>query len=258
MSDAAHASHAAVEAAVRASHGRLVAWLAWQWRDVAAAEDALGDAVASALEAWPRDGIPQSPEGWLMTAAKRRMLNVARRRRLERDPAVTVLWPDADTPVPVPEAVPDERLRLMFVCAHPAIDASVRTALMLQVVLGLDAARIAPLFLLSGEAMTKRLVRAKAKIRATGIRFETPDADMLPERLHAVLEAIYAACTLHRDPSLDPRAGDLADEAASLAQLVAAQLPDAPEALGLSALIGYVEARRPAARDADGAFVPLD
>ena len=253
----AQAAKAAEEAA-RHGYGRLVAWLAWQWRDIAAAEDALAEAFASALERWPRDGVPASPEGWLMTAAKRQLLMAARRRRLADDPTLTVLWPTDHEPAPEAPALPDGRLRLMFVCAHPAIDAAVRAALMLQTVLGLDAARIASAFLVKPEAMTKRLVRAKAKIKATGIRFEEPGADEWAERRGAVLEAIYGAYTLHWGQADDEGARELAEEACYLAELVAAHLPDEPEALGLVALLQLCEARRPARLDARGGFVPLD
>jgi RNA polymerase sigma-70 factor (ECF subfamily) len=248
----------AADAAARHSYGRLVAWLAWQWRDIAAAEDALADAFASALERWPVDGVPASPEGWLMTAARRRLLMAARRQRLEQDPTLTVLWPDETEPAPELPVVGDDRLRLMFVCAHPAIDPGVRSALMLQTVLGLDARRIACAFLVKPEAMTKRLVRAKAKIKSTGIRFEEPEAADLPQRLAAVLEAIYGAYTLHWGQSEEDGASDLAGEAHYLAEYVASQLPHEPEALGLAALIALCEARRPARLDAAGAFVPLD
>lgn len=250
-------AHAAATRAAQASYGRLVAWLAWQWRDIAAAEDALGEAFATALARWPVDGVPASPEGWLLTAARRQLLQAARRQRLANDPTLTVLWPDEHTPAETPEAVPDDRLRLMFVCAHPSIDASVRAALMLQTVLGVEAARIASAFLVSPEAMTKRLVRAKAKIKLAGIRFEAPQADELPHRVHAVLEAIYAAYALHWGHAPDDRHTDLATEAQYLAALVAAQLPDEPEALGLLALLTLCEARRPARLDAQGEFVPL-
>ena len=250
--------HAAAIAAARDSYGRLLSWLAWQWRDIAAAEDALSDAFATALTCWPRDGVPDSPEGWLMTAAKRNLLKRARRQRLAEDPALTVLFPTEQDEAPAPATVPDDRLRLMFVCAHPAIDPTVRSALMLQTVLGLEAARIAPAFLLSAEAMTKRLVRAKAKIKATGIRFEEPGADELPQRVDAVLDAIYGCYTLHwGQPEAQP-AQALAEEALFLAELVAARLPTVAEAAGLLALLLLCEARRPARLDARGEFVPLD
>ncbi len=259
MSDEAQArSRAAAETAVRQSYGRLLAWLAWQWRDIAAAEDALSEALATALATWPRDGVPDSPEGWLMTAAKRQLLKAARRQRRAEDPQLTVLLPGEHDEAPPAPAVPDSRLRLMFVCAHPAIDATVRSALMLQTVLGLDAARIAQAFLVSPEAMGKRLVRAKAKIKATGIRFEPPAADELPQRLDAVLDAIYGSYTLHWGRADEAAARALADEALFLAELVAAQLPDDAEALGLLALLLLCEARRPARLDAAGEFVPLD
>ncbi len=248
----------AAEETARRSYGRLLASLAWQWRDIAAAEDALADAFAAALVRWPVDGVPASPEGWLMTAARRRLLMAARRLRLESDPTLTVLHPAEHEAALPPPAVADHRLRLMFVCAHPAIDAAVRSALMLQTVLGLDAARIASAFLVRPEAMTKRLVRAKAKIKATAIRFEEPQADELPARLAAVLEAVYGAYTLHWDRADAEEAGDLAGEALYLAELAASQLPREPEALGLAALVGLCEARRPARLAANGAFVPLD
>jgi RNA polymerase sigma-70 factor (ECF subfamily) len=248
----------AADEAARRSYGRLLAWLAWQWRDIAAAEDALADAFARALERWPIDGVPASPEGWLMTTARRRLLMAARRLRLAEDPTITVLWPTAAEPAPESPVLHDGRLRLMFVCAHPAIDPAVRSALMLQTVLGLDARRIASAFLVKPEAMTKRLVRAKAKIKATRIRFEEPEADDLPGRLAAVLEAVYGAYTLHWGQPEEDDPGDLAAEAMFLADLVAAQLPREPEALGLAALLALCEARRPARLDVRGAFVPLD
>ena len=245
---------AAAETAARGSYGRLLAWLAWQWRDVAAAEDALADAFAAALEHWPVDGVPDAPDAWLLTAAKRRLLMAARRQRLADDPALTVLWPDEHAVAPDAAQLPDARLRLLFVCAHPAIDAGVHSALMLQTVLGLDAARIASAFLVKPEAMTKRLVRAKAKIRDAGLRFEEPGPDEWPERLASVLEAIYGAYTLHWGLADDADAGELAAEARFLAELVASQLPDEPEALGLVALLWLCEARRPARR---AVFRPL-
>lgn len=245
---------AAAETAARRSYGRLLAWLAWQWRDVAAAEDALAEAFATALERWPRDGVPGSPDAWLLTAARRQLLVAARRQRLADDPTLTVLWPGADTAAPDAPALPDSRLRLMLVCAHPAIDAGVHSALMLQTVLGLDAARIASAFLVKPEAMTKRLVRAKAKIRAAGLRFEEPPPEEWPERVASVLEAIYGAYTLHWGQVDDSAAGELASEAVFLAELVAAHLPDEPEALGLVALLWLCEARRAARREV---FQPL-
>jgi len=251
-------ARAAAERAARQHYGRLLSWLAWQWRDIAGAEDALGEAFARALVRWPADGVPDAPQAWLLAVARRELLLAARRQRLADDPALRVLFPtDADAS-PAPQAVPDERLRLMFVCAHPAIAADVRSALMLQVVLGLDAARVASAFLVKPEAMGKRLSRAKAKIKETGIRFDEPEARELPERVAAVLEAVYGAYTLHWGDVDDAARGQLADEALYLAELVAAHLPRQPEALGLAALLGLCEARRAASRDARGAFVPLD
>lgn len=252
------AAAAAAEAVARSSYGRLLAWLAWQWRDIAAAEDALAEALAGALARWPHEGVPASPEGWLMTTAKRHLLKAARRRRQAEDPAFTVLLAAADEAAPEPPAVPDDRLRLMFVCAHPAIDAGVRSALMLQTVQGLDAARIAEAFVVSAEAMGKRLVRAKAKIKATGIRFEWPAADELAGRLGAVLDAIYGCYTLHWGQADAARRESLAGEALYLAELVVAQRPDDAEAIGLLALLLLCEARRPARTDEQGEFVPLD
>lgn len=158
-----------------------------------------------------------------------------------------------------PIGFPDERLRLLFVCAHPAIDAAVRTPLMLQTVLGLDAARIAAAFLVSPATMGQRLVRAKGKIRDAGIAFEVPERHELASRLSAALEAIYAAYGSGWEDvaGADPRRKGLADEAVWLGRLVAGLLPDEPEAHGLLALMLHCEARRGARRDADGAYVPL-
>jgi RNA polymerase sigma-70 factor, ECF subfamily len=254
------ASWTAAEQAARESYGRLVSWLAYQWRDVAAAEDALADAFATALRVWPETGVPASPDAWLLTAAKRNLLQNARHQRVVNDPASTILLPDDITEDSSPP-IPDERLKLMFVCAHPAIDEKTRTPLMLQTVLGLDAQRIASAFLVSPSTMAQRLVRAKNKIRDAGIRFERPEqADAAP-RMEAVLDAIYAAFGTSWD-AIDAAddvdtATDLAEEAIYLARLMAQLLPDQPETMGLLALMLFSHARRAARFTASGTFVPL-
>jgi RNA polymerase sigma-70 factor (ECF subfamily) len=259
VSRAREAAHDAADRGARAAYGRLVAWLAARWRDVAAAEDALGDALLAALESWPRDGVPDKPDAWLFTTAHRRLLDAARRAGVRADAAADLRLAMDHTADTSRNIFPDERLKLLFVCAHPAIDEAVRTSLMLQTVLGLDAARIAAAFVVEPATMSQRLVRAKAKIRDTGIRFEVPDARELAPRLDAVLDAIYAAYgTGWEDVAgADPRRRGLAEEAIWLGRLITHLLPEEPEALGLLALMLHCEARRLARRDAAGRYVPL-
>jgi RNA polymerase sigma-70 factor (ECF subfamily) len=250
----------AAEAAARAAYGRLLAILAARTRDIAGAEDALADAFLAALRTWPERGVPDRPEAWLLTAARNRLLNAGRARR-HRDGAADEIerrYQEAQAEA-TQAAFPDERLKLMFVCAHPAIDPGIRTALMLQTILGLDAARIGSAFLVAPAAMGQRLVRAKARIRDAGLRFEVPEPEALPGRLGDVLEAIYAGYGTGWDAleDADPTAGGLAAEAIHLGRLVAALLPEAAEAKGLLALMLHCEARRDARRDAEGRFVPL-
>ena len=255
-----HAAHRTVEAVARASYGRLVAFLAARTRDVAAAEDALGDALLAALSSWPSEGVPRKPEAWLLTAARHRLVDEARHARVREEKAETLraLIAGAST-AEEREDFPDGRLGLFFVCAHPAIDAAVHAPLMLQAVLGLDAARIARAFLVAPATLSQRLVRAKTKIREAGIPFEVPEAPELPARLESVLEAIYGAYGLGWDESAgaDPRRRDLVAEALQLARALRERLPDEPEVRGLLALMLHCEARRPARRDADGSYVPL-
>jgi RNA polymerase sigma-70 factor (ECF subfamily) len=258
-----HETEAAYQRAAfvaRESYGRLVAYLATRWGDLAAAEDALSAAFVAALERWPTAGVPERPESWLLTVARRKLIDSARHNEILRRPDIVAALNDAMTTHSAPaSALPDERIRLMLVCAHPAIDAKIRPALMLQAVLGLEAKTMASAFLVSAETMTKRLVRAKAKIRAAGLRFEEPTASDMQQRLHTLLEAIYAAYFLGREGAVaDGDAHDqLCDEALYLARTVAKALPLAAEALGFLALLTFCEARRMAQVNAAGAFVPL-
>lgn len=254
------AARAAAEAAARQSYGKLVAWLAARSRDVAAAEDALADAFAAALEHWPRTGVPEKPEAWLLAVARRRRVDAVRRRLTSeagRD-HLKLIAEEAEARM-TDEELPDERLRLMFACAHPAIESGVRAPLILQTVLGLDAATIASAFLVSPATMGQRLVRAKTRIRETGIPFRVPERAELGERLDAVLEAIYAAFAEGwSDPAgTETQRRNLATEGIWLGRLVASLMPDEPEALGLLSLMLFAEARRPARRDAAGEYVPL-
>jgi len=247
------------EQVARLCYGRLVAYLAARWRDLAAAEDAVGDALQAALETWPRTGIPQKPEAWLLTVARRKLVDESRRQHSREQGAETLRLITREADDDTTNFFPDERLKLLFVCAHPAIDAGVHTPLMLQTVLGLETARIASAFLIAPSDMSQRLVRAKAKIRDAGIAFEVPEKGQLATRLDAVLAALYVAYGAGWDEIAGAESGspDLVDEAVWLARLIVELLPDEPEAKGLLALMLYCEARRPARRASDGGFVPL-
>jgi RNA polymerase sigma-70 factor (ECF subfamily) len=250
----------AVEAAARESYGRLVALLSARTRDVAGAEDALADALVSALATWPRDGIPRNPQGWLLTAARNRLLDHMRHGAVQNQSKPTLeIMAGEFSELDDPDALPDERLKLLFVCAHPAIDPTIHTPLMLQTVLGLDAVAIGRAFLVAPQTMGQRLVRAKTKIRQAGIAFEIPAPNELPQRLEAVLDAIYAAYgnSWEDAAGADPETRALGDEAIWLARVLCEQMPKEPEVHGLLSLMLHCEARRPARRSSAGRFVPL-
>lgn len=238
----------------RASYGKLLAILSARNGDIMAAEDALADAFRLALETWPDHGIPKNPEGWLIVTAKNRRIDAL--RRTARVPMMPI---DDHLDIPEPkkedEEMPDRRLALLFVCTHPAIDRGIHTPLMLQTVLGFEAADIARSFLISPTAIAQRLVRAKQKIKSTKISFHVPERADMPARLDAVMEAVYGAYSMGW---LDDRdAKDMTGEALYLSELLADLMPQEAEASGLVALIGFVHSRRKA-RLRDGVFVALD
>ncbi|HEY4763239.1 MAG TPA: DUF6596 domain-containing protein [Candidatus Sulfotelmatobacter sp.] len=252
-------AHRAIERVARESYGRLVAYLSSHTRDVASAEDALSNALLAALTAWPRDGLPQNPEAWLLTAARRSFIDLVRHQQVAvaSEPTLQLLREERE--VTLPTEFPDDRLKLLFVCAHPAIDSSMHTPLMLQTVLGLDAARIAHAFLVSPKTMGQRLVRAKTKIRDGGIQFEVPQERELPQRLDAVLEAIYAAFGIGWDDmaGVDQSGRELAEEAIWLGRVLLQLMPREAEVHGLLALMFHCEARRRARRGPEGRYIPL-
>lgn len=261
MIDAAtRATRDAADHAARTSYGRLVAILGARTRDIAQAEDALAEAFAAALKAWPRDGVPGNPAAWLLTVARRKTLDAWRHDQVAQEAHDALLAVadelGGDTGA---SAVPDERLRLLFVCAHPAIDAAARAPLMLQAVLGLDVARMAGAFLTAPATLGQRLVRAKSRIRAAGISFEYPQAQDLPQRLQDVMDGIYAAYGTGWDDveGADAARRGLTGEAIELGRILCALMPREPEPCGLLALMLFCEARAPARRDGAGAYVPL-
>ena len=246
------------EQVARRSYGKLVAFLAAPTGDDASAEDALAEAFAAALADWPRNGCPQNPEAWLMTVARRKFLDAS--RSTQRETTSDEIGETAAIPVDEENAeIPDRRLGLMFACAHPAIDTAIRAPLMLQVILGLDAVRIASAFLVSPATMSQRLVRAKSKIRQAGIPLAIPERTQLRGRLDTVLDAIYAAFAEGwiDAAGTDVARRDLAEEAIYLGRVIVELLPTEPEGLGLLALMLHAESRRKARRSADGDYIPL-
>jgi predicted RNA polymerase sigma factor len=242
--------------AARDSYGRLLALLAASASDLAGAEDALADAFERALRTWPGQGVPASPDAWLLTVARNRLRDQWRSARARQDvpleAASDVLAQVDDVDI---DSIPDRRLELMLVCAHPAIGLAVRTPLMLNTVLGFTAEQVGRLFSVPPSTMATRLVRAKQRIKSAGIPFRLPDRADLPARMASVLEAVYGAYVI--DWSTGPQARRLPPEAVHLAEVLTTLAPADAEAHGLAALVELSAARAPARLDPAGRFVPL-
>ena len=258
-----------VELAARESYGRLLAWLTSRCGSITTAEDALADALAEAVKKWPVVGVPDNTEAWLLTVARRRLVDEQRRQgryadaqtrlRTAEQIRLTIAATEA-AESPLGSGLPERRLELLFTCAHPEIPPRMRTPLMLQTVLGLTAEQIGSAMLVAPATIGQRLVRVKRRIVEAGVPFEVPDDKSLPHRLDHVLEAVYAAYGIGYDDADDASsaAAGLAGEAIWLAGLLVQLLPEHAEPKGLYALLCLSEARRPARRDEHGGFVPLE
>lgn len=258
-------SRAELARVFRAASGRIIAALSARFRSLDLAEDALGEACTRAMERWPRDGVPAAPDAWLYRTAERCALDGIRRQQVRERLAPAVA---AELPSPPPNAeeamaddatlIPEERLRLIFVCCHPAVATDARAALTLRLVCGLTTAEVARAFLVSEPTLAQRLVRAKRKIAESGIPFDVPAPSAWPERLDAVLSTLEVAyARAHEDAAGAGQHAGFATEIIELTRVLAELLPNEPEVLAFAALARYAEARRPARLDADGVMIPI-
>jgi RNA polymerase sigma-70 factor (ECF subfamily) len=254
-------THDALGEVFRREHGLVVASLAKTFGDVDLAEEALAEAVTVALETWTPATVPRKPAAWLHTVARRRAIDRLRRRRVLHEKLALLAEPSATgDDITEDQVIPDERLRLIFACCHPALSTEARVALTLRSLGGLTTAEVARAFLTSEPTMFQRITRARSKIRLAGIPIEMPAPEDLPGRLRAVLAVIYLVFNEGYSPMGGNRLTrvDLCHEAILLAEMMTELMPDEPEARSLAALLWLTDARRPGRLDAKANLVLLE